>query len=921
MPSKVVSNADSIAVEGTSLDVLVDRISELVEAGKTGDVQTLIGEHPQHADRLRTLLPAIEAMATVEGLSVDGLSANEVTGDRELRGQLGDFRLIREIGRGGMGVVYEAEQISLGRRVALKVLPLAATLTPQQLERFKNEARAAATLRHPHIVGVYSVGVERGVHYYAMELIEGQTLGQAIAELSQQTTADGEQASPDAETVTAAGLSTVRTKSPQKYYRQMARVMADAADAIDYAHNQGVLHRDIKPANLMLDSQSHVWVTDFGLARLETEAGVTLTGDILGTLRYMSPEQAAGKTALVDYRTDIHALGTTLYELVALKPAFAGSERADVLRRVIDVPPTPLRQVAASVPADLATIVSKAMEKDPADRYQTASELAADLRAFADERSITARPPSMATKINRWVRRHAALVAAALALLLMATGGLGAALAVIDHERTVATKNAQQAEDNYRLALDAVDQMLARVGDEKLKNVPLMEEVRRELLQDAVGLYQQLLDREADGPQARIEMGIVHQRLASLLNELGRQFEAETSIARSLKLLHAAAGAAPDDWRVRLELARSLILTGRIREDIESFSQGIALLREFPPDSSYANAAHLELANALNLAANLIEKTGDVEQTARSYGEAEEQFEQLLVNDSQEASLQRAYVKLLINYGLFVGRGGDLSAETEKLQEAVTIAGNLARESRLAEDRHLYGSALLNLGAAKLKRSMLEAQELGQASPELSLAAEDFNAAADIYRELVEDYPATVIYRVRLASSLMNLVGCFMDEPDSFLPPAEEAIEIFAELAEEFPRNADYLSGYGGALSNLGTLLQRNGIHLDRAELLVTEAIEQQQRALDLRPKDPTANSYLANHYLALAQIVIDKGGDPEVVLQACDDGLEIVNRLLIDYPENPRFRGNQNELVRLRELALREIEARKEPDSVSKRP
>jgi eukaryotic-like serine/threonine-protein kinase len=167
----------------------------------------------------------------------------------------------------------------------------------------------------------------------------------------------------------------------------------------------------------------NVSVTDFGLARLEADAGVTLTGDVLGTLRYMSPEQAAGRPGLVDYRTDIYALGVTLYELLALRPAFEGNDRAELLRHVAETTPPTLRQVDARIPADLETVAARAMEKEPADRYSTAGDLAADLRAFVEHRPIKARPPSLVHRAQKWARRHVGLVAATAAVLLVAAAG------------------------------------------------------------------------------------------------------------------------------------------------------------------------------------------------------------------------------------------------------------------------------------------------------------------------------------------------------------------------------------------------------------------------------------------------------------------------------------------------------------------
>src|SRR5205807_464467 len=251
------------------------------------------------------------------------------------------FRLLREVGRGGMGVVYEAEQISLRRRVALKVLPFAATLDPKRLQRFRNEARAAACLHHPNIVPVHGVGCVRGVHYYAMQFIEGQSLARVIEELREHWgSAKLAHPAPDRHS-TASKPWSIRAQASRStaplgafssrhsirepaHFSAVAQIGIQAAEALEHAHQLGIVHRDIKPANLLLDGRGDLWITDFGLARLQDDHGLTMTGDVLGTLRYMSPEQAAGSKDL-DHRTDVYSLGATLYELLALRPAVAGA--------------------------------------------------------------------------------------------------------------------------------------------------------------------------------------------------------------------------------------------------------------------------------------------------------------------------------------------------------------------------------------------------------------------------------------------------------------------------------------------------------------------------------------------------------------------------------------------------------------------
>ena len=370
--------------------------------------------YPEYAE---TLGPTLRKLAELHQFAVG--VADEKIGQGLFAspgsdGTLGDFRIVREIGRGGMGVVYEAEQISLRRRVALKVLPFAAMLDARRLARFRNEAQAAAQLHHPNIVPIHSVGVDRGVHYYAMQYIEGQTLAEAIAAPSAERGTDA--ASPQADRrhdlSASASCDTVRlanstlcTTSPNEYFQTVAWLGIQAAEALHYAHQHGILHRDIKPSNLMLDEEGNLWVTDFGLARIQSDVTLTATGDLLGTLRYMSPEQAGGEN-LLDERTDVYSLGTTLYELLTLHPAFPEVDSRRLLHGVGHSEPVPLRQHNHAIPIDLETIVRKSMAKAARERYHSAQALADDLRRFLDRRPIEARRPSVVDRSAKWARRH-----------------------------------------------------------------------------------------------------------------------------------------------------------------------------------------------------------------------------------------------------------------------------------------------------------------------------------------------------------------------------------------------------------------------------------------------------------------------------------------------------------------------------------
>jgi serine/threonine protein kinase len=478
------SRTDSIQAE------LVEQFLTRLQAGETLDPSEFAAQYPEHAEVLLQLLPALRMMAELSG-SADrdrsSLPLSDAISGPEL-GIVGDFRIFREVGRGGMGVVYEAEQLSLHRRVALKVLPLAGGLDPRQLQRFKTEAQAAALLHHTNIVPIHAVGSERGVHFYAMQFIEGRTLADVISEHRQLErkaklrdnplppaggkVAEGrmrgssverarldlvddsvERGSPEpahgpteslpapdsapGATGHATATPTIPSSRTREFMRMAVLLGIQAAEALDHAHGHGVVHRDIKPANLLLDAAGRLWITDFGLARLQDDNGLTMTGDVLGTLRYMSPEQALAQRGYLDHRTDIYSLGATLYELLTLRPAIEGQDRQEVLRKIVQEEPASPRKLNPAIPRELETILFKAMNKEPGDRYATAQELADDLRRFLEHKPIKARRPSLAERAAKWSRRHSTGVGAAALVFLIGVVGLTVS------NRMIARRNAE----------------------------------------------------------------------------------------------------------------------------------------------------------------------------------------------------------------------------------------------------------------------------------------------------------------------------------------------------------------------------------------------------------------------------------------------------------------------------------------------
>jgi serine/threonine protein kinase/WD40 repeat protein len=468
------------------VEKLAEAFLERYRRGERPSIAEYTAQYPEVADQIRHLFPALammEELAPAEDDEADAGRAAVTRGGQPLE-RIGDYRIFREIGRGGMGIVYEAEQEALGRHVALKVLPYQAAADPVLLKRFRREARSAARLHHTNIVPIFDVGEHAGMPYYAMQFIEGQGLDEVLRELKRMrgkstepapahpdsnrrlvvslagsliegqfgpnligeprtaslATADGgERAnSPAAAGRTPAtgrdnrkdggleGSSSVltsgsgfSTQSDFHFYRGVARIGLQVADALKYAHSQKVLHRDIKPSNLILDVQGTVWITDFGLAKDDSE-DLTRTGDLVGTLRYMAPERFNG---LADARSDIYGLGLTLYELLTMRAAFDAADREVLIKQIIKEEPPKPRRLCPHLPRDLETIVQKAIEKEPARRYSAAADMAEDLRRFLADRPIRARPATVWEQLWRLCRRNplpAALAATVMLLIVSA---------------------------------------------------------------------------------------------------------------------------------------------------------------------------------------------------------------------------------------------------------------------------------------------------------------------------------------------------------------------------------------------------------------------------------------------------------------------------------------------------------------------
>jgi serine/threonine protein kinase/WD40 repeat protein len=558
---------NSASAEPDPLDLLAESFLERCRRGEHPSPEAYAAQHPELAGRIRALFPtllAIEVLQPAPGLSAVAAPPP----DGPVPERLGEYRIVREVGRGGMGVVYEAIQEPLGRRVALKVLPFHAVADPTRLERFRREARAAARLHHTNIVPVFGVGEYEGTHFYAMQFIQGQGLeavfqevrrlrgGKTVSPCPDDTVSgraargmlsgrflQATQERPPPETPVAdapgpsAGTSEMSGQTAGQYYRSVARLGVQAAEALDYAHRHGILHRDVKPSNLLLDTEGTVWVTDFGLAKADDSGALTQTGDVIGTLRYMAPERFAGRA---DARSDVYSLGLTLYEMLTLRPAFAETDRARLIERVLHETAVAPRRLDPALPRDLETILLKAMAREPDQRYQTASALAEDLRQFLAERPIRARRTGPLERCWRWCRRNP-LVAGltgviALLLLVLAVGAslMAWSLQTALREADGATNKAKEGLFAAKLAQARASRKSGQTGQrfESLKAVGEAAALARELRLPTTSFDD--LRAEAIGALALPDLEVAREWDGWPVDTVGLDFD--DSLARYVRL-------------------------------------------------------------------------------------------------------------------------------------------------------------------------------------------------------------------------------------------------------------------------------------------------------------------------------------------------------------------------------------------------
>jgi serine/threonine protein kinase len=913
MSESLPAGALSAEVEQRVAEV-VAQITDRLHAGEPVDAGQYLARHPELADRLWPLLAALDLLGRfASSADADTLPAR-ARAAAEVSGALGDFRLLREVGRGGMGVVYEAEQVSLRRRVALKVLPFAATMDPRQLQRFHNEARAAAGLHHSHIVPVFFVGSERGVHFYAMQLIEGVTVAALITELRREAAGEpaaaaagaSEPTTPyvagvagTAETPARASLSTEGPRRGRAYYRTVAGLGVQAAEALDYAHERGVVHRDIKPGNLMLDMHGALWVTDFGLAHLQqAEGSLTLTGDLVGTLRYMSPEQALAKRVPIDHRTDVYSLGATLYELLTLRPPFAGQDRQELLRQIAFEEPLPPGKISKAVPAELGTIVLKALEKSSADRYATAQDLADDLRRFLEDRPIQARRPTCWQRLRRWARRHQSLVwsagVAAVLLLLFAVATLVVSNAVIIREmkekeraleaartsEAVAQVQQRLAGQNLRKACDAVDQMLNRVAEERLLHQPRMTATRRALLEDAARFYQEFARQGGNEPWVRLEAGRAYCRLASVLNEMGQPDRAVEASRHAISLLEQLRAEDSTERTYRWTLADAYFQLGRTLRAYGQPGKAEKVLRKAIDLCAQLTAeAPGEAAFRMGYAAYQAERSCAL-LSAHRLREAEEACRQALALTEKFLAAYPTRPKGRELLGRCQDLLGEILLSTRRFREAEPILRAALKTRRKCRAK---SPADPNSSGA-VAETLVTLAELLRKTGRLSEAQEAGHQALILANKLVEDFPAVLWHRNTQQHCLVGMLVAG-GQPQEAEQLYQRAVAALERLFAGWPRMAEYR--YQLARLHLERGRSLHWGHPKKAEQAYRRALPLAEQ-LEIESPETPAYRYLlveCRKELTLLMVNGDRFGEAEAF---CKRTLPLAEKLAAELPDAP---------------------------------
>lgn len=813
-----------------AVDILAGDFVARYRNGERPTIEEYADRHPDLGDSIRQVFPLV---LSVEKVKID--QQTEADGSATLAGrefqQLGDFRLLREIGRGGMGIVYEAQQDSLGRLVAIKVLPKQSLLDDESLGRFQREASTAAAMHHSNIVPIFGSGECEGTHYLVMQLVRGESLDRKIA---------------------AAG-SDVATEASGLDCRKAAEIASQIADGLVYAHDCGVLHRDVKPANILIDEDGIAQLTDFGLARNSLD-DPTMTQVLSGSPRYMAPERFRGHS---DERCDIYGLGLTLYEMLSGAPAFADVSSQELIDAVTQHRIRPLRQLCPDVPIDLSTIVARAVSPDPADRYQSALELRDDLKRYIADRPILARRISPPQRLLRWCRRNprfAAVSGVAIFSLLAATIASTAGLAMTA-AANARTRNAlAQSETTVDLALQSLNGVVEAVSTPEntagdfdsadvasyefdsggLQLTPSPHAAR--ILTRVQPLYQRLANQSPSRPDIVLQMTEAGIRLSDIQRQLGKGLTAESTLRKHIDLLQSrceVVGLSNDQiqtLRARLYNKLGDLLARELRDDEsdEFYEQAIAAIELI---SAPDERTQLQLAYAcVSLADPPLRRRRNAASAADRSSDAENrmlQAEEILSRLSRQRTFTSEVAVLRARVELARSRVEQRPALRQSgFSNAIKILSDQLSET--PDDVRVRFAMVETLASVNLRRQGRSRVPVEIAEQRLRQALAELQPL----RSRAPDTPLFAVSEVHIRHKLSNLMRLAGDTVAA-TQQLDQAIQIQSRLVEQAPESMPNRCWRALLYRSLANTHRRSGN--SKAEQLAIDAAVQDTEAINAK--------------------------------------------------------------------------------------
>ncbi|MFO0982510.1 MAG: protein kinase [Planctomycetota bacterium] len=848
------------------LNALFAQCLERMQDEGSAALEAMCRAHPRAAGALRRQVSTLCAV----GLLPDD-------GPAELPARLGEFRLLKRLGGGGMGVVYLAEQESLRREVALKLIRPDHLCSPGAHERFRCEGLAVARLQHPGIVPVYAVGEEHGIPYYSMEHVAGHSLAAILRALHGQ---QPEALSGD-HFARAIGLAAAKGHLFGASWVEVCfRIVQQVGEALDHAHQRGVIHRNLKPSNILITPTGRAMVVDFGLASAQPTRTLTRAGAPVCSLPYLSPEQLRGDVASIDHRTDVYSLGVTLYELLTLAPPYFSPDAEVTRKLILDGGSKALRTQNPAVPWDAETVCATAMDREPARRYASAAALAHDLKSVLDLRPIQARRASMPLRLRRWTERHPAVSVALVLGSLLVLGGPSVLWLMqrnageilrqknVDLERAnielgrllkSAADTAQVARRNIGKARAAVDQILARVGDETLRSAPVAG-VERELLEKAVLFYRGFLSEAAAEHDLRLETSQDYRKLGDLELKLGNSQAAAQAYQQSLSLLERRAGEpdslggnADDESRshwaeASIGLAVALLRQGDLEASEAILRATVARCQEFAASGGQPARFRRCQATALRALGALLRAAEKHDASITAHEQALQALDEAAATEMQTAAHRELVAEIEHSLGEELATESRFEEAEHHCRRAAAAFAALAHDfPAVSEHMTHQGASLFALAAT------LEQRDPGAAEQSYREAIAMFARQA----ELAANPDQAVAWRARAKAALGRFLGSRGRDPeaDAML---REAWSEYAAIRERRPDDLDAQIGVPQALAHLAEL--KGQVDDEQRRDLAQRAFDQLVELASANPDNRTIAMVLRNCFQVLDGILQGQG-------------------------------------------------------------